>query len=222
MSSTPLSKDDYETERHPVALALFDYAPVFATAAAHYCLWQLSSPEQSSYWSAATSFVLVFFAGLSKATWKTINAFSGANYQWMSDFLFVGLPLGLAGMAGFLYDMWAGPNSKTLLIYLPLIITLPFYGLCFKLRHKLTKWFLPMVLPVALSTIAQGSFAFLYANKLGLGTLAWCFIASIFVSIVTSALSRKAKSFAVQWVMEISNTVAGLLLLLPALALHNL
>ena len=219
IASTAAHKETEKTEQHPVSLALFDYAPVLTTAAAHCYLLTLAPKNSALYTLALVSLSAVFLGGFSKATWKTINAFTAADYRWMSDFLFIGLPLGMAGMAAYLYQLGNPSTPNYAIAYAPLVLTLLFYPVCWRLRHKLNKWFLPMVLPLTISTIAQGYFAFSYAQSKNLGPLAWCFIASIGVSVITSAVSRKAKNFSIQWVMELSNTGAGVLLLIPAMVL---
>ncbi|EXJ15193.1 hypothetical protein [Imhoffiella purpurea] len=92
-----------------IALALYDFVPVFLTGAA---LWYLSRfvglqlPERRLM--ALTGGALVFAGGLSKASWKLIAASTGTDLAWLAAALF---PLMAPGFALLAVSVWASSRN---------------------------------------------------------------------------------------------------------------
>jgi hypothetical protein len=208
--------------KYPLSLALVDYIPVIATLIGQWILiTTLGENINPIATMALTGAVLMFSGGFFKATWKTIIAATEKDFRWMEHSLFLLLAPGACLFAWAMWSVQRGMTDQAIInnwLY-PLLISIVFIAVSIPRINKSKKWFMPLVglLTVAMGVIAYN--AYLIAELMTNTLAAWLFLISFVISLITAGISRRAASIAVQWVMEIANSISALVFVIAAFLL---
>jgi len=190
-----------------IGLALYDFVPVALTGiAVFYIACTISYRQVPVAQLAFVGALLVFAAGLSKATWKMIATLAGQDVTWLAALLF---PLMAPGFALLAAGAWAGqrrPPPASAAFWLAPIIAMVLAALAaiYRVEAGIERgWFLPVMMLASLSNILLTVFLFRMAWSRGRPALALLFtvnLAMVFALIPIAQL--ESHSIAMHWLEQ--------------------
>jgi len=206
-----------------LALALEDFVPVILTIFA--LLWltrMIFAMEWRSGYVAVIGSILVVLGGLFKATSKLMWVFSGELIIWMENSLFILMAPGFAFLA---WAIWCGQrrvfrDTRTQNVYqvpMSFILLIGAGTVFFNTSQQGRIWFFVLltlvVLMSSLMLILLSRLAFHYRLK---GT-ASLFVLYLVITFVLNGMARiPSPSISVEWVKQITNTTAAVILALAS------
>jgi hypothetical protein len=200
-------------EDFTIGLALYDFVPVLLTGIAVYFIASIVGSRQVPGARLATiGAILVFAAGLSKATWKLIATLTGIDLVWLASLLFPLMAPGFALLAAGVWMSRGTLDPRTGRIWLaPLaLIILAFGWAAYRVGLGVERgWFMPIMSLASLSNIALTVLLFMTAWQRGRRTIAVLFtvnLAMVFALIPIAQM--ESHSIAMHW-LEQTLTAVG-------------
>jgi len=189
-----------------LGLALYDFVPVILTGIAVYyvagMVRVLGVPMSKFAYLGA---VLVFAAGVSKATWKLNATLTGQDLDWLANLLFPLMAPGFALLAAGIWGAGRALREKTSpgwLWLVPMVaICIAFATAAYRLSADIERgWFLPIMTLTSLSNIVLTILLFTMAWRQGQRILAALFtvnLAMVFALIPIAQM--ESFSIAMHW-----------------------
>ncbi len=206
-----------------LALALEDFIPVLLFAVGLFIIARLiSATNTASGKLAIVGGAFVTFGGLSKATWKLIQAIGGDDISLLNNALFVLMS------AGFICLAWAfwnrgEPVKSAMWIWLPPVVAVALAWslaavLAFSRENR--AWFFVLLGATTLANLAFLSQLILASVKRRL----WFVVAFLCVNLVVIFLQTRTgdQTMTLQWIKQFANTISQFCFLAAAyLLLRN-
>ncbi len=198
---------------YSLALALFDYLPVFASALGFYWLARLISSDGQYSKLALLGWALVISGGLCKASWKLIWVVTQQDLVWLANLLFILMAPGMIILAAHTLRasrIWRGTGSleSPNLWAFGLIAAVSAAAIAAAIGGG-RSWFFIMLAGASVANIFLTSLLIRAAWGMGERTTALLFLLSISLIIGLSGLSRISEGSApLQWLAECLNLVA--------------
>jgi hypothetical protein len=203
-------------------LAIEDYVPVFIFAVGLLFVAKIvSATNQTAGKLAFSGGILVTLGGVSKASWKMIQAMSGADIPWLNNGLFVLMSAGFVCLAWAYLKKHTQNSSFANINLLPLLLILIFWSISFYLGtvSESRAWFFMLL---GLTTVANLALLFqliytAYQKKIWVCII--LFVINLICIFLLARFSDQTVTF--QWIKQLINTLSQLAFAFASYYLYN-
>lgn len=192
-----------------LALALEDFIPVLLFATGLFVIARLISQTNSTAGSLALfGGVLVTLGGLSKATWKLVQALGGSDLPILNNALFVLMSAGFIALAWAFWNRRETIESTTKIWLPPVVAVLLVWALAafFAFGRESRAWFFILLGATTLANLAF-LFQLIFAS---FKQRLWMAVALLCVNLAVIFLQTRTgdQTMTLQWIKQIANTIS--------------